>query len=115
MSCSISIKLTEFLKHKRLQDEQYSSGFYTSAGRYKLHLKLCATGRGNGKDTHNSCSVNLMPGEYDDTLEWPFQGEVTVQLLNQLEDKNYFKRTILFNDNIYTRRMQKQKKKGRYG
>ena len=99
MSCSISIKLTEFSKHKRLQDEQYSSGFYTSAGRYKLHLKLCATGRGNGKDTHNSCSVNLMPGQYDDTLEWPFQGEVTVQLLNQLEDKNYFKRTILFNDN----------------
>ena len=24
-------------------------------------------------------------GEYDDILEWPFQGEVTVELLNQLE------------------------------
>ena len=95
----ISIKLTEFSKHKRLQDEQYGSGFYTSAGGYKLRLKLCANGMGNGKDTHISCSVNLMPGEYDDTLEWPFQGEVTVQLLNQLEDKNHFKRTILFNDN----------------
>ena len=31
-----------------------------------------------------------MPGEYDDTLEWPFQGEVTVELLNQLEDTGHY-------------------------
>ena len=30
-----------------------------------------------------------MSGEYDDILEWPFQGEVTVELLNHLKDKNH--------------------------
>ena len=38
-----------------------------------------------------------MPGEYDDTLDWPFQGEVTVELLNQLEDNNHHKYVIHFN------------------
>ena len=30
-----------------------------------------------------------MRGEYDDNLEWPFRGEVTVQLLNQRNDVNH--------------------------
>ena len=115
MSCSISIKLTEFSKHKRLQDEQYGSGFYTSAGGYKLRLKLCANGRGNGKDSHISCSVNLMPGEYDDILEWPFQGEVTVELLNQLEDKNHYKQAIHFNDKTPDEYKCKKKKEDTNG
>ena len=93
----VSIKLTEFSKHKRQQDKQYSSAFYTSAGGYKLRIKLHTNGSGSGKDTHISCSVNLMPGEYDDILEWPFQGEVTVELLNHLEDKNHYKQVIHFN------------------
>ena len=102
-TCPISIKLTEFSKRKGLQNHWYSSGFYTSAGGYKIHLvifaKGCGDNVGDSEGTHISCFINLMPGEYDDTLEWPFQGEVTVQLLNQLEDKNHLKRTILFNDN----------------
>ena len=40
----------------------------------------------------------LLPGEYDNTLEWPFQGEVTVELLNQLEDKDHVKTIIPFNE-----------------
>ena len=98
-SCPISIKLTEFSKHKRLQNHWYSSGFYTSAGGYKFRLVVYPNGADDGEGTHISCFINLIAGEYDDTLEWPFQGEVTVQLLNQLEDKNHSKRSILFNDN----------------
>ena len=25
----------------------------------------------DGKSTHVACATNLMPGEYDDVLEWP--------------------------------------------
>ena len=92
------IKFSEFSKHKRDEDQWLSSGFYTSPGGYKLRLNVDANGYGSGKGTHVSCFINLMPGEYDDTLEWPFQGEVTVQLLNQLEDKNHYKDVIPFND-----------------
>ena len=94
------IKFSDYSKHKRDEDTWYSSGFYTSAGGYKLRLCLDAIGDGDGdgEGTHVSCFVNLKPGKYDDILEWPFQGEVTVELLNQLEDENHYKRVITFND-----------------
>jgi TNF receptor-associated factor 4 len=40
----------------------------------------------------------MMSGEYDDILEWPFHGEVTIELLNQLEDENHHKKVVLFNE-----------------
>ena len=84
---------------RKCNDEQwYSPGFYTSPGGYKMSLHVDANGYGDYKDTHVSCFICLTSGEYDDILEWPFQGEVTVELLNQLEDKNHYKNTIGFNE-----------------
>ena len=76
----------------------YSPGFYTHLGGYKLRIVIYANGSTSGKGTHVSCFINLVPGEYDDTLEWPFQGEVTVELLNQLEDNNHYEIVIDFDD-----------------
>ena len=61
-------------------------------------LRVDANGYGIGKGTHVSCGICLMSGEYDDILEWPFHGEVTIELLNQLEDENHHKRIIGFNE-----------------
>ena len=88
--CQI-IKFTNFQEHKDEDKGWYSSGLYTSPGGYKLCLTVDANGYDDGKGTHVSCFVCLMPGRYDDILEWPFKGEVTVELLNQLEDKNHMK------------------------
>ena len=71
------------LKSKDKNVDWYSPGLYTSPGGYKVCLCVNANGYGDGKGTHVSCFVCL---KYDDTLEWPFQGVVTVELLNQLED-----------------------------
>ena len=49
---------------------------------------------------HVSCYVCLMTGENDDTLEWPFQGKLTMELLNQLEDENHKQYTMPFNPAI---------------
>ena len=45
-----------------------------------------------------------MEGSYDDMLDWPFKGDVTVELLNQLEDNNH---KISFNENISEQRVRK--------
>jgi TNF receptor-associated factor 4 len=39
-----------------------------------------------------------MSGEYDDILEWPFYGEVTIELLNQLEDRYHHKMVVPFDE-----------------
>ena len=97
--CPVVIQFSEFTKHKQDDNPWYSSGFYTSAGGYKFYIRIDANGNDNGKGNSVSCYINLMPGEYDDTLEWPFQGKVTVELLNQRTNNTHHSQSININDN----------------
>ncbi|XP_019855801.1 PREDICTED: TNF receptor-associated factor 5-like [Amphimedon queenslandica] len=92
------IKLSQYREKKDSNEDWYGPCFYTSPGGYKMPLNVLANGQGTSKGTHVSFFVCLMAGEYDDSLEWPFQGEVTVELLNQLEDQNHKKITIQYNE-----------------
>ena len=104
------IKMSEFEALKETNRTWYSPDFYTHLGGYKLHLQVYASGCGDGKGTHVSCYVNLTPGEYDDTLEWPFQGVVTVEILNQSGDKNHYKQVIPFNNETPDKCKNRKKK-----
>ena len=75
-----------------------SPGFYSSPGGYKMSLHVHPKGSDTGKDTHISCFMYLMPGEYDDILEWPFRGEITIELLNQLQDSNHQRNVLKVNE-----------------
>ena len=71
----------------RHSEEWFSPPFYTHPQGYKMCLSVFANGDGKGKGTHVSVFANLMRGEFDDVLKWPFQGHVVIQLCNQLQDK----------------------------
>ena len=63
-----------------------SPPYYTHIGGYKFCLEVYPNGDGSGKGTHLSVYVRLMDGEHDDDeLEWPFEGWITFELLNQKE------------------------------
>ncbi len=100
-----TVKLDHFQQHKKASDIFYSDPFYTSRKGYKLRMRVDANGNGDGKGTHVSVFACLMKGNHDDTLTWPFSGTVTVELLNQLEDKNHYKATVNFLDNKYSKRV----------
>ena len=68
-----------------------SPPFYSHGGGYKMQVKVYTKGVGDGEGTHIAISPSIMKGEFDDSLTWPFTGSVTVELLNQLEDKNHYK------------------------
>ena len=74
-------------EHKRVGDQWLSIPFYSTTNGFKLLLEVHANGFGSGKDTHLSVGVRLMKGEYDETLNWPLNSEITIQLLNWREDK----------------------------
>ena len=40
----------------------------------------------------------LKRGEFDSHLKWPFRGTVTIQLVNQLEDKEHHTNSISYKD-----------------
>ncbi len=54
-----------------------------------MNIAVCANGVGDGEGSHVSVGVFIIEGKFDDELNWPFVGKVTVELLNQLEDKNH--------------------------
>ena len=90
------LTITNFEQHKVDSDHWYSPPFYTHPRGYKMCLRVDANGWGAGKDTHVSVGACLMRGEFDAHLKWPFQGDVTVAMLNQLEDNHHTTETIRF-------------------
>ena len=61
-------------------------------------LRVYANGIGSGAGTHISVYLCLMRGEHDDNLKWPFQGDITIQLLNWKRDQKHLEHTIDFGD-----------------
>ena len=59
-------------------------------------INVDANGCLDHTDTYVSVFACLMKGRNDDNLPWPFTGEVTVTLLNQLEDENHHSDTVTF-------------------
>lgn len=51
-----------------------------------------------------------MRGEFDYLLKWPFQGELTIQILIQEEDEAHDMRTISFKDTVLVDRRRTTQK-----
>ena len=82
--------MTGFERRKKGDERWFSPAFYTHIGGYKMCLAISGNGRGSGEVTHVSVGVDMMKGEFDSHLKWPFKGEITVELVNQKEGgENY--------------------------
>ena len=87
-------KVTDYHSRKDRDENFISDSFYTSAGGYRMSIKVVPNGNDTGKDTHMSVHVTLLEGPHDASLHWPFVGTVTISLLNQLADKKHHSRTL---------------------
>ena len=81
--------LLEYQKKKEANEKFQLPPFYTHPNGYHMALRVDGNGYGSGVRTHLSVFACILEGEYDAGLKWPFVGEVTVTLMNQLEDKNH--------------------------
>ena len=94
------IKLSSFSVAKRNNKVWYSNSFYHSG--YKMSVCVHANGHRNAKDSHVSIFIHLMKGMHDNSLQWPLQGEVTFQLLNQLADKRHVSKSLQYTSDRVT-------------
>ena len=78
---------TRFQEGKKTKGaEVHSPPFYTSPCGYKFKVVLFPYGNGSGEGSHLSMYIRLLPGDYDALLKWPFEGEITLTLLDQSKD-----------------------------
>ena len=102
----LKYKFTNYDHHKTANDVIFTPAFYTSPGGYKMCIRVDANGYGEANGTHVSAFAYLMKGENDNHLPWPFTGRVTIELLNQLEDKNHHFTTITYiSDGVSSQRV----------
>ena len=93
---TVTFKVEDF-KAKKLNNESFfGPQFFTSRSGYKMCIEVYINGNDDGEGTHVSVYAYLMKGDNDNSLTWPFTGTVTIELLNQLEDKNHHKITFHF-------------------
>jgi len=92
-----------FEKHRQSHTVWYSPPFYTHPRGYKMRLRVDANGNGDAKGTHVSVFVCLMRGEYDDHLKWPFNRDITIQLLDQEGREEHHTVVIRYTDGTTNR------------
>ena len=97
----VQITMTDFEGRKNDSEDWWSEPFYTHPGGYNMQIRVNANGRYSSKDTYVSVYVWLLQGQYDNNLKWPFYGEITIKLLNQVEDRKHFEKTLEFNDKTH--------------
>ena len=88
------IILTNYAICKQTDHQWYSPPVSTCRG-YKISLKVYANGySGAGYGTHVSVYVYFMKGDFDNYLEWPFQGRLSISLLDQDKGEDHKTKTI---------------------
>ncbi len=104
-------KMQNFEHYQGTMNSWRSPTFYSHPGGYKMVINV--TARKNiwhTPGTHILVQVELVAGESDHNLVWPFQGKVTIELLNQASNRNHCTKVVVFEDSAtkdYNKRPQK--------
>ena len=80
-------------KHKLLESmykatELVSDPFYTSRYGYKMSASLFLNGNGAGEGKYLSVYIKLLPGDFDNIIDWPFQLPISFTLYDQCPMSN---------------------------
>ena len=76
----------------------HSAGFYSDLYGYKICIRMNLNGVDTGQSTHLSVFVHFMQGQFDDLLEWPFRGKITLSILDQnekVDDRQHITETLV--------------------
>ena len=90
------VAMDNFTQHKKDGDRWCSTPFYSGPQGYKMRLLVDAKGYGSGAGTHVSVFVQIIQGEYDDTLTWPYTGTVTFEIINCNDCRGHIRHTTGF-------------------
>ena len=99
----VEFVMTNFEHFREGGSDWQSIPFYSHLEGYSLCLVVNPNGVSNIEGSYVSVYACLMQGEFDDRLKWPFRGAITIQLLNQLDDRIPATGTIRFTENTPSR------------
>ena len=60
----------------------YSDDFQSHPGGYNLRMQTYLNGYTEMKNTHLTVLIQILKGEYDEFLQWPFKAKIEFQLIH---------------------------------
>ena len=84
----VQLVLDQYASKKESGDAWDSQPFYTHLQGYKMRLSVDVNGDGKGEGTHVSVFTEIMRGEFDHQLKWPFYCYLHITLLDQEGDEH---------------------------
>ena len=82
----VHLVLNNFVAKRKAGEIWYSQPFYSTPHGCRMRLKVYTNGHNAGKGTHISVYIQMLPGDFDHQLVWPFRGTIFVDLLDQSGD-----------------------------
>ena len=91
-----TLTLNNFQKLYTKKEYWKSPDFYSHAGGYKMCLVVFPRSETDHKGVeYIGVYLQMLAGEFDDQLKWPFYGQVGIRMLNQVADRDHVERTLL--------------------
>jgi hypothetical protein len=94
LNAAFTFKITNFLDKVKAVTIIKTRPFYTK----RESRGYCMVVEVHLKHTYISIFVHMVAGISDDKLPWPFAGEITFSLLNQLDDSDHYVETLTVRD-----------------
>ena len=79
------IMMRDFEQLRHNKESWYSPVFCTHERGYHFRMRVDANGW-HGNNNAVAVVVSIVKGDYDDQLQWPFEGVITVQILNHVSN-----------------------------
>jgi len=92
----VILKMSSFAEKKEANTFWCSEPFFSHNRGYKMCLLVYPAGYGPGVNTHLSVFLRIMKGSHDDKLAWPLRGRFEVKLLNQINDREHYSQTVIY-------------------
>ena len=75
-------------KERDVYSDWKSPAMYTHVGGYRFRIGVDANGFGSGRGTSIHVDLWVLPGEFDEYLNWPAKAKFTIELINQQGGQN---------------------------
>ena len=87
-------EISEIHQHRQFATPILSQAVFTDTYEWKVGIRLYPNGVDNGVGSHVAVFVHLLKGEYDDLLDWPFPGIITLSVLDQSSDRKHISQIV---------------------
>ena len=107
-------KMDNFLNYIKGGPIEYSPIFYTHSFGYRFRVKVMRTEYSKllSLEAFTSVYVEILAGPFDDRLNWPFKGSITIAVVNQLGDCNHYAASVCFCNETYESKTRTRPEKG---